>query len=307
MLERPKWPALAGPLLPAILLLAILLLSLGPLRPARAQGAFGNTWQTGTPQDLSAGCSARSTPAPPENLYLRGVERTFITRVPQGYTPGRPHDLVVAFHGRTNSNTQARDYYDLDESLPEAIVVYPSALSFDSGFRWSDPGDSAEALRDYELFDALVARFAAQYCIDLGRVFVVGHSLGASFANSVACYRGEIVRAVASVAGGIEGTNCDGGAAALIVHHPEDMLVPISQGQRVKDAFVESNGLADEPVPVSKPELAELGCVRYGPDSPDPVLWCVHDFATTRGGRYYPHNWPDATGSAIARFFGDLP
>ena len=302
MLERPKWLTLAGPLL-----LAILLLSLGPLGSARAQSTFGSTWQTGAPQDLSAGCSARNTPAPPENLSLRGVERNFITRLPQGYTPGEPHDLVVAFHGRTNPNSQVRGYYDIDESLPDAIIVYPSALPFGNGFRWSDPGDSAETLRDYELFDALVGRFAAQYCLDLARVFVVGHSLGASFANSVACHRGQVVRAVASVAGGIEGTNCDGGAAALIIHHPKDMLVPISNGHQVRDAFVEANGLAGAPIPASKPELAELGCLRYGADSPDPVLWCVHDFATTRGGRYYPHNWPDATAPAIARFFGDLP
>ncbi|HEX7002858.1 MAG TPA: hypothetical protein VF168_01565 [Trueperaceae bacterium] len=270
-------------------------------------GPFGNTWPSSEAAVLSSGCSSASTPQPPSSLLLDGRERPFITRIPASYRPGEPHDLVVAFHGRTNPNSQVQGYYDLDEGLPDALIVYPSALRFQSGFRWSDPGDPADALRDYELFDRLVSHFAAHYCLDLDRIFVVGHSLGASFANSLACFRGEVIRAVASVAGGIAATDCDGGTAALVMHHREDALVPISLGLRVVAAFVTANDLPPDPVPESRPELAALGCVRYGPDSANPVIWCEHDFATTRGGRYYPHDWPEAADEAIARFFGDLP
>lgn len=289
-----------------LLLLPLLLLTLVPWADSQAD-PFGETWQTGESVVASTGCTSAVVPEPPATLTLGGLERPFITRLPRDYTPGRPHDLVVAFHGRTNPNSQVQGYYDIDESLPRAIIVYPSAIPFESGFRWSDPGDAPAELRDFALFDSLVARFSADYCIDLKRIFVVGHSLGASFANNVACHRGELVRAVASVAGGIGNTVCEGGAAALVIHHPADRLVPIANGHRVRDAFVVANRLPPEPVPASRPELARLDCVRYGGATPNPVIWCQHDFATTRGGRYYPHNWPEATDEAIARFFSDLP
>jgi polyhydroxybutyrate depolymerase len=255
---------------------------------------------------VSAGCGTARPSQTPVSVTLRGVERFVLAQVPEAYAPDLPFDLVVAFHGRTNPNSQVRGYFDLDDSLPQAIILYPSALPDGNGFRWSDPGDATDLLRDYELFDALLATFAAAYCIDLDRVFVVGHSLGASFANSVACHRGGVVRAVATVAGGIEEAGCDGGAAALIIHHPDDRLVPIEEGLRARNAFIAANQLRPDPVPVSEPELSRLGCVRFGPDSPDPVVWCVHDFATTTSGRYYPHNWPDFSDEAIARFFRDL-
>ena len=289
---------------PAVVLL--LLLALSPRGLVQTE-PFGNTWRTGVEATRSAGCSNPDLRTPPETLTVDGRDRALITRIPPGYSPGAVHDLVIAFHGRTNPNHQVQGYYDLDESLPEAIIVYPAAIPYGSGFRWSDPGDPASDLRDFELFDRLVSRFANDYCIDLGRIFVVGHSLGASFANDVACQRATVVRAVASVAGGIGSSECQGSVAALIVHHPEDRLVPLVHGRRVLEAFLNSNSLPAAAVPASRPELAALGCVHYGGDSVDPVIWCEHDFATTRGGRYYPHNWPEPTDEAIARFFGDLP
>lgn len=38
--------------------------------------------------------------------------------------------IIFAFHGRTNSNTMVRGYYDIEEeSQGDAIIVYPSGLS----------------------------------------------------------------------------------------------------------------------------------------------------------------------------------
>jgi polyhydroxybutyrate depolymerase len=140
-------------------------------------------------------------------------------------------------------------------------------------------------------------------------VFVVGHSLGASFANDVACHSGVRVRAVASVAGGVSGGPCMAGTAALILHHPDDPLVPISEGERVRDAFLIASDLsASEAGPAEEPALARLGCVRSGdPAAAHPVVWCAHDDATAPGGRHDPHTWPDGAAAAIATFFAGLP
>ena len=113
----------------------------------------------------------------------------------------------MAFHGRTNNNAQVRAYYGLEQPTGDpTIFVYPLALrQADGTFSWSNPGDKPDSLRDYALFDTIVATFAQDYCIDPDRIFVVGHSLGASFVNSLACARGDLIgvsavsRAVSSV------------------------------------------------------------------------------------------------------------
>ena len=178
--------------------------------------------QTRTAPALTAGCSAAAPQRPPDRVNVNGTTRTFITAVPNSYQPGQPHALVVAFHGRTNSNEQARRYFGLEDAIPNAIFVYPSGLRQGGSYTWSDPGDSAENLRDYAFFDEILRELSATYCLDERRVFVVGHSLGASFANSLACAR-DSVRAVASLAGGISGTTCTP-AAAMILHNPADRL-----------------------------------------------------------------------------------
>ena len=258
---------------------------------------------------LSPACAAPTVSTIPERLVVRGQERLVLS-----HAPDRPHAeprvLVIAFHGRTNDAARARRYFRLDESLPDAVIVYPQALRANpNAFAWGAPGDPADALRDFELVDAIIDAFGGARCIDLGRVFVVGHSLGAYFANDVACSLGDRVRAVASVAGGLQGAECVAGTAALLLHHPDDPLVPLSAGEGARDAFREATGVADAPAtPTAHPALAALRCQRYGDeDAPNPVVWCAHDDATSPSGRYDHHSWPAATPAAIAAFFRDLP
>ena len=267
--------------------------------------------------EASAGVVARPSPgcfgpvvAPiPDRLVVRGRERLVLSHVPAGPTV-EPRDLVIAFHGRTNDAARARRYFRLDGVLPEAVIAYPQALPAGPGtFAWGDPGDPADGLRDFELVDAIVDAFGQARCIDLERVFVVGHSLGAYFANDVACSLGDRVRAVASVAGGLQGGQCVAGTAALLIHHPDDALVPLRAGERARDAFLAANGLMDAAAtPVEHPDLAALRCVGYASaDGGEPVVWCAHDDATWPSGRYDPHAWPSAAPAAIAAFFRSLP
>ncbi|MFN2323106.1 MAG: PHB depolymerase family esterase [Trueperaceae bacterium] len=256
----------------------------------------------------SVGCDAAVATTEPDRLFVAGQERTFLARMPAGPATV-PRDLVIAFHGRTNDAAQVRRYFGLDAALPEAIVVYPRALQATSNtFAWADRGDPPDRQRDFALVDDLIARFGAAHCLDLDRVFVVGHSLGAYFANDVACRLGDRIRAVASVAGGVQGDGCAGGVAALLVHHPDDRLVRMSEGLAARDAFLSANGLGAAPsTPVAGGALARLRCARHGDaGTADPVVWCARDDATTPRG-LDPHTWPTGTAAAIAAFFAGLP
>ncbi len=263
----------------------------------------------------SAGCGKTAPATPPSSLNVGGRARDFITALPADYDPDRPHALVVAFHGRTNSSAQARTYFGLESAMPDTLFVYPSGLRQGRGYSWADPGDPEGALRDYAFFDAIVQTMSGLYCLAPSRVFVVGHSLGAYFANSVACARAGVVRAVASLAGGPGGSQCRGPVAAMIMHNPNDRHVAVAQGAAARDVFRAADHATAPAMPVTDPLLRAFRCVQYGA-APDaalypvlfyPVLWCPHPFDTRHDGSYYPHTWPPRTAEAVAMFFGALP
>lgn len=256
----------------------------------------------------SVGCGVTPS-APLEGIEVGGRSRSFILSLPEAYDPEVPHALVLAFHGRTSPAEEVRGYYDLEPhaaaTLGPTIFVYPVALTqTDSTFGWWDGGDPPEALRDFGLFDALVARLSEGYCIDTRRIYAVGHSLGGSFVNALGCHRADVLRAVASLGAGPSAGSCSGEVAAMVLHNPDDELVALSYGQTARDQYLVQNGLGGPPT-VAQPR--GLNCVRYGTQTPDPVVWCPHTRDYSYGGRYYPHNWPPETGVAVMRFLASLP
>ena len=235
----------------------------------------------------------------PDTVTVGGVQRSFITSSSEVNDESTPQRLVFGFHGRTSTNAQVRRYYGL-EPYPDTVFVYPSGLPEGGGFSWAN----AEGTPDYALFDALLDAFARDTCVDLARVFVVGHSLGASFANSLGCARSDRIRGVGSLGGGISAEGCRGKTAALVLHNPADRLVPFSEGERVRDEFLAQNGLSG---PAVATEPAAFNCVRYGDATEHfPVSWCPHTFDYAYDGTYYPHTWPRGTGQVIMAFFNGL-
>ena len=248
----------------------------------------------------SAGCG-KGKPAAPSSVMVDGIERSFLLNLPSHYVVHDPAPLIVAFHGRTNSNEQVRSYYRLDREISQAFIVYPAALSNGNGsFSWSDPGDRPEELRDIAFFDAIVKKLAGIYCIDLDRIFVVGHSLGAWFANSVACVRGDVVRASATVGGSSVITDCAGPAAALIAHNPNDRLSPFSGSEINRQQRVEENSCTWS----IEASYGELNCSKHlSCQGGNDVVWCPHTHDEDYRGEYYPHNWPPNTERVIHDFF----
>jgi polyhydroxybutyrate depolymerase len=259
------------------------------------------------PRDPAAGCGRPAPPASPAAIAVGGRSRGLITVLPQDYRPAEPHALVIAFHGRTSPNGTVRRYYDLERhARTPTIFVYPAGLRApDGSYSWSDPGDSPDGLRDYALFDALLALLARSYCLDPGRIFVVGHSLGGWFANSLACARGELVRAVGSLAGGVSRSDCRGAVAALLFHNPHDRLVAYTHGLEARDLFRASSRAEGAGRSV---RLQGFACERYGDRAAvNPVVFCPHTRDRSRTGRYYPHHWPAGAGAAMMAFFDALP
>ena len=250
----------------------------------------------------SAGCG-QGAPAPTQlQLEVAGRNRQAIVVPPPAYQPRHPYPLVLAFHGRTNGNVQVRDYFGLEVPGFPAILVYPAGLQDARGrYSWSDPGDSPESLRDFALFDALLDRLEAGYCVDRDAVFVVGHSLGASFANSLACHRADRIRGLGSVAGGIVGRRCGRAPASLLLHNPRDAAVPVAEGLTARATLLGRAPASASPLVLE----GDYACVEDRGGA-DPVLWCPYHENLNRRGRFYPHQWPRMAGATIMNFFAGL-
>ncbi len=251
----------------------------------------------------SPGCGG-SPGEPPTRYEIAGRARQAIVALPADYDHRMPHALVVAFHGRTNSNERVQGYFDLEDAARQpTIYVYPAGLPDRSGgFTWSDPGDRADSLRDFAFFDRILDRMGRAYCLDLDSVFVVGHSLGASFANSLACARADRIRGVASVAGGIAPSDCRREVAVLLMHNPADKAVPISEGVRAREVLL---GNPLELQARMRERLGSFDCDEYRAGA-DPLVWCPYYQSLTRRGSYYPHQWPRGANELIMGFFAAL-
>jgi polyhydroxybutyrate depolymerase len=230
---------------------------------------------------------------------VNGVLRQFILDVPREYSQREPTPLIVAFHGRTNSNSQVRGYLELDKQADDYIVAYPSALKNGSSYSWvpSEQGD-------YAFFDALVASLSSQYCVDMDRIYVVGHSLGGWFANQVACARGSVVRGVGSLGGSSQSGECTGAAAAMVLHNPKDNLASFSGGVAARDKYLVQNQCEPDSAKPTTP--ADFKCVRYTCATGSPVVWCPFEKDTGWDGEFYPHVWPSDTARWIIAFFRGL-
>jgi polyhydroxybutyrate depolymerase len=255
----------------------------------------------------SQGCGRTAPAALPASIQIGGHTREFISVVPESYDSEVAHRLIFAFHGRTTPNSRVRKYYRIEQnSRKPTIFVYPAGLiAADGKYSWYESGNSRGQLRDFAFFDALLESFSTDYCIDLDQIFAVGHSLGASFANSLGCARGSAIRGVGTVAGRIWDIKCSGPAAAMIIHNPGDDLVPVARGLEARKSALAQNGL--EP-PARECEPRKLNCECYGPpQTPDPVIWCPHTENYNHRGKFYPHLWPKEAGAAIMEFFDSLP
>jgi polyhydroxybutyrate depolymerase len=246
----------------------------------------------------SSGCGSVAPASAPETFTVNGQSRSTITVVPDSYNKDEPLDVIFAFHGRTSPNWQVQQYFRLETPVQgKAIIVYPQARSNNGSHYWT--GDS-------EFFDEILNNLSDNYCINKDRVFVLGHSLGSSFANDLACVRGDAIRAVASLGGaGSNISECTGRVAAMQFHNPNDQLASYTSATYTRDWYLGRNECSNESFAI-EPFWGEcqsyIGCKEFSP-----YLWCPHEVNYDEySGAYYPHTWPKATGEAMWKFFKSL-
>jgi poly(3-hydroxybutyrate) depolymerase len=213
------------------------------------------------PAQRTPGCGL-NPPALDNSLQLNGSTASYITDLAIGYDSNRPYPLIVSFRGAGVTPTAFRRYLDL-VSVVAADGIVVTADCANSASTW-------DLQRDLPFFDALITKLESQYCIDQGRIYLVGHATGAIFANAVACVRGT-VRALGSLSGAAPSGMCRDHVAVWISQGNADS--GLTRGHATRDFWVGRNGCSTA---VSSVEPAP--CVEYaGCDAGAAVRYCEYD------------------------------
>jgi polyhydroxybutyrate depolymerase len=266
--------------------------------PSDAQGGTGGAAPEPTLPAGSAGCGRQNPPSGAASLNIRGAQADYVVTLPNGYDAATPVPLIFAFHGRGRTHVQLQtvDASGIQTELgSRAVMVY---MKSQGGTGWNF---AAEVPPSIEFFDTLYPQVLSTYCVDTARVFAVGHSSGAYFADILACRYGARFRGVGDVAGALQETACAGEpVAGIFIHGVRDTVVPNAGGRAVRDQFIALDGCRATSQPASiSPCVAYDGC-----QSGFPVQWCEHNEATYDNTN---HGWPSFASRAISQFLFSLP
>lgn len=261
-------------------------------------GAAGSGGAAAGPAMPSSGCGTVDVPPSGSvEIEVGGTPREFAVSVPSVYDPDHPYRLVLAWHGLGGTAMQTVSGFGLaSRSGDSAIFIAGQALQAQSGQQagfasWNTDGTDVEYAR------ALIEWAKMNYCIDGDRVFSIGVSNGGMMSNIVGCQLGDLVRAMAAIAGGgprpYVREPCVGPVAAWITHGNQDNNVPFSYGEMSRDQWVQLNQCDTASMPAMPGSCLEYqGCADGYP-----VQFCEHD-----GG----HTVPSFTAEAVWAFFERL-
>ncbi len=180
-------------------------------------GGFGTGGDTGTGGDMGTGGmdSVMANPSPgcsqsngrPSNGTVYKAGESWLL-FPQSYDGSTPYPVVVGFHGCGSgnkgdaNNTEFKGVFDGTDIGDNYIRALP--LSISSGGCYDQAGDMDRA-------KALFTELVDNYCVDLDRVFGVGHSYGAGFLMGMTANSGNFnhfgFAGIAPVAGWLIGSS----------------------------------------------------------------------------------------------------
>jgi len=147
----------------------------------------------------SPGCGLDGAPTghlDEQTTTVDGVDRFYDMFVPTPYDAAKPHAVIFSYHGV--NGTANTNQFQLDtlstENAGFSINVAPQG--------WTSPEWAETHFVPFNLdasvvvFEQVLDKLAAEYCIDLNRVFVIGMSNGGQMAFHLGCLRSDRVRAV---------------------------------------------------------------------------------------------------------------
>jgi len=233
------------------------------------------------------------------------MQREYVLYIPASYTGAEPAPLVFNFHGYTGTATAHMEKGDF-RAIADAegfLVVHPQgALDIDGKTHWNVVGHGpGSEVDDVGFTTALLDTLAADYNIDLTRVYATGMSNGGFMSYLLACEMNEQFAAVASVTGTmatalIESANPPGPIAVMEIHGTADAQVPydgtasLASVDAVLQYWIGHNSCNPAPTTSALPDLDPAdGCtVEYVVYEQGDSGFTVEHYRVIGGG----HSWP---------------
>lgn len=248
-----------------------------------ATGAIAATMIAGPSASAAPTAGCGKTPTlrnGAQTIQSSGQNRSFILRIPDGYTNTRPHRLIVAYHwlnGTMNdvasggSSGASWAYYGMQQqSNNSTILVAPQGIS--NG--WANSNG-----QDVTFTDDLVRTIQNDLCVDTTQLFAMGFSYGGAMSYAVACARPTVFRAVVVFAGA-QLSGCAGGSQPIGyfgIHGVSDNVLNISQGRSLRDTFLRNNGCASQNAPEPAAGSGRHITTTYSCRAGYPVQWAAFD------------------------------
>jgi poly(3-hydroxybutyrate) depolymerase len=263
----------------------------------------------------STGCGKAPTLQNGATVHLQvdGSDRFYILSVPSNYNNTHPYRLIMAYHARgftaqqvangcgtPGSDGTACDYYHLtDQANSSAIFAAPMGEGTGSDTGWPNPNNA-----DVDLSDAIISQLEGDLCIDTTRIFATGWSFGGAMSYEMACQRPNEIRAVAVYSGAMLSGSCTPTVpvAYYASHGIGDTVLPIANGEVLRDNYVQANGCTARTAPDPAAGSGMHICTSYqGCAAGHPVTWCSFDGphtpdpnATTINGQFTSWEWAQA-------------
>ncbi|HVT56952.1 MAG TPA: PHB depolymerase family esterase [Thermoanaerobaculia bacterium] len=141
---------------------------------------------------LAAAGAAESPKVAKEKFASGGRDRIYFVAVPRKLDPGKPVPLVLLLHGSGRDGSSLVEKWAKLADQEGFVAVGPNASNPEY---WKAPEDGPAFLRE------LIDHLRSQYPIDARRVYLFGHSAGASFALQIGLLESRYFAAVAIHAG----------------------------------------------------------------------------------------------------------
>lgn len=164
-----------------------------------------------------------------------GLDRTWLTYFPSGYSASKPLSMLICMHGFTGSAEnilQSSGFNDIAEE-ENFIVVYPQGSLIFGLSHWNvgNTGFAASDVDDVGFLNKMIIELSETYAVDSDRVYACGMSNGGFMSFRLACELSEKIAGIASVTGSMTASifdSCDPQhqMPVLQMHGDADPIVP---------------------------------------------------------------------------------
>jgi polyhydroxybutyrate depolymerase len=131
-------------------------------------------------------------------VIVDSTTRAYTLHVPPGYSGDTPIPLVLDFHAMGAGALaweQANSGFQALSDQQGFLVVWPQGL--ENSWNVGPCCTSSSAIDDFAFARAIVRQLSIEGCIDPGRVYAVGFSMGGAMAYYLACKESEIFASIA--------------------------------------------------------------------------------------------------------------